>query len=89
MEENINGFEIYYSIVNIVDYLALADIDRNDASELYRILDKLLRIEADRMGEDVNGAFEAIADANDVGGVKTWQEMVAEIKKLHESGERG
>ncbi len=86
--KNINRVEIYYSIINIVDYLALADIDRNDASELYRILDKLLRIEADRMGEDVNNTFNAIADANDVSGVKSWQEMVEAFKELFAKGER-
>lgn len=86
--ENINRVEIYYSIINIVDYLALADIDKNDASELYRILDKLLRIEADRMGEDVNNTFNSIADANDVANVKSWQEMVEAFKELYNKGER-
>lgn len=88
MKENINRVELYYSIINIVDYLALADIDRNDASELYRILDKLLRIEADRMGEDVNDTFKSIADANDAGEARSWQGMVAIFKHLHETGER-
>ena len=86
--ENINRVELYYSIINIVDYLALAEIDKNDASELYRILDKLLRIEADRMGEDINDVFKSIADANDAGEAKSWQDMVAIFEHLYENGER-
>ena len=80
--------ELYFAIVNIVDFIALSDIDRENASELYRILDKLLRIDAEYSEEDINDTFEAIADANDVGGVKTWQEMVQEFKELHKNGER-
>ena len=38
--------ELYYAIINIVDFLALAEVDKDDASELYRILDKLLSIDA-------------------------------------------
>lgn len=82
------GFELYYSIVNIVDFIALADIDRETQSELYRILDRLLRIEADYEGEDINDVFEGITDANDVGGVKSWQEMVVEFKDMFKKGER-
>ncbi len=86
--ENINRPEIYYSIVNIVDYIANVDMDSNNRSELYRILDKLLRIESDRAGEDINDTFNAIADANDVSGVKSWQEMVEAFKELFAKGER-
>lgn len=81
-------FELYYSIVNIVDFIALADIDKETQSELYRILDRLLRIEADYRGEDINDTFESITDANDVGGVKSWQEMVSEFKDMFKKGER-
>lgn len=80
--------ELYFAIVNIVDFIALSDIDRENASELYRILDKLLRIDAEYSEEDINDTFEAIADANDVGGVKSWQEMVWEFKELHRNGDR-
>lgn len=82
------GFELYYSIVNIVDFIALTDIDRETQSELYRILDRLLRIEADYEGEDINDVFEGITDANNVGGVKSWQEMVVEFKDMFKKGER-
>jgi hypothetical protein len=80
--------ELYYAILNIVDYLALSDTDRETRSQLYRTLDKLLWIHADDIGEDISETFAAIADANDVGGVKSWQEMVYEFTMLFEKGER-
>ena len=80
--------ELYYAIINIVDFLALAEVDKDDASELYRILDKLLRIDAEHNNQTIEENFEGIADANDAGGVKTWQEMVEVFKELHKNGER-
>ena len=80
--------EIYNSIVNIVDYLALTDTDRETRSKLYEILDELLVIEADNLDENISDTFAAIADANDVGGVKSWQEMVYEFTMLFDKGER-
>ena len=80
--------ELYYSIVNIVDFIALADIDKETQSELYRILDRLLRIESDYSREDINDTFESITDANDAGGVKSWQEMVSVFKDMFKKGER-
>lgn len=80
--------ELYYAIVNIVDYLALAEVDNDEERELYRILDKLLRFESECKEADINETFDAIADANDVGGVKSWQEMVKEMKELFKNGER-
>lgn len=81
-------YELYYAIMNIIDYLALAEIDKLDQPELYKILDKLIAIDSGHNGESIDDEFNAIADANDVGGVKTWQEMVTEIRKLHKNGER-
>lgn len=80
--------ELYYAIINIVDYLTLAQIDKMDQSELYKILDKLIAIDSGYNGEAIDDEFNAIADANDVGGVKTWQEMVAAFKELYVNGER-
>lgn len=80
--------ELYYAIINIVDFLALAEIDKLEQSELYRILDKLLAIDSGYNGMPIDDEFNAIADANDVGGVKTWQEMVAAFKELYVNGER-
>lgn len=80
--------ELYYAIINIVDFLALAEIDKLEQFELYRILDKLLAIDSGYNGMPIDDEFNAIADANDVGGVKTWQEMVAAFKELYVNGER-
>jgi hypothetical protein len=80
--------ELYYAIINIVDFLALAEVDKLDQSELYRILDKLLAIDSGYNGMPIDEEFNTIADANDAGGVKTWQEMVEVFKELHEKGER-
>lgn len=80
--------ELYYAIINIVDYLTLTEIDKMDQSELYKILDKLIAIDSGYNGETIDDEFNAIADANDVGGVKTWQEMVAAFKELYVNGER-
>ncbi len=80
--------ELYYAIINIVDFLALAEVDKLDQSELYRILDKLLAIDSGYNGMSIDEEFEGITDGNDVGGVKTWQEMVEVFKELHENGER-
>lgn len=80
--------ELYYAIINIVDFLALAEVDKLDQFELYRILDKLLAIDSACNGMPIDEEFNAIADANDTGGVKTWQEMVEVFKELHKKGER-
>lgn len=80
--------ELYYAIINIVDFLVLAEVDKLEQSELYRILDKLLAIDSGYNGTPIDEEFNAITDANDAGGVKTWQEMVEVFKELHKKGER-
>lgn len=80
--------ELYYAIINIVDFLALAEVDKLEQSELYRILDKLLAIDSGYNGMSIDEEFEGITDGNDAGGVKTWQEMVEVFKELHKNGER-
>lgn len=84
-----NRPELYYAIMNIVDFLALAE-NLNELSEkrLYVVLDRLLTEDSFYNDESTEDTFNAIADANNVGGVKTWQEMVKEIKVLFENGER-
>lgn len=68
--------ELYYAIVNIVDYLAK---NGND-SKLYETLDTLLAM--------TDHTIEDIADANDCGGCSTWNELVDGIRELFETGER-
>ena len=72
--------ELYYAIMNIVDYLAINKYTPIKGS-LYSILDSLSHL--------AKVSIEDIADANDCGKCETWVELVEEIRKLHKSGERG
>lgn len=82
------GMELYMSIVNIVDYLALNDLSTEDQVDLYGALNSLLRVEANENDTTTDDVFNTIADANDAGGVKSWQEMVEVFKELWANGER-
>ena len=77
-----NTTSLYYATINIVDYLALYEdvIPKIKKSKLYRILFELQSITGDTV--------EDIADANDAGGCKTWNELVNRFKELHKKGER-
>ena len=73
--------ELYYAIVNILDYLAKhKNLTEEKRMELYFILNKLLTTS----GETI----EDIANANDCGGCKTWIEIVDRFRELYTSGER-
>ena len=80
--------EIYYSILNIIDFLALTNLDEEKRIKLYEILDDLLELEAWLSDQSREEAFEAIADANDAGGVKNWEEMVNTFAELIDKGDR-
>lgn len=81
--------EIYYAIINIVSYLASSKIiDEDEQNELKGILDKLLALEAKNENSTLQETFDAITDANDVGGVKNWDEMIEEFKELIVNGKR-
>ncbi len=74
--------ELYYAIMNIVDYLALNKNTLNGKirGNLIIILDDLL---------EMNGStIENIADANDCGECHTWDQLVNCIRELFEIGER-
>lgn len=77
-----NTTSLYYATINVVDYLALYEdvIPKMKKSKLYRILFELQSITGDTV--------EDIADANDAGGCKTWNELVNRFKELHKKGER-
>ena len=77
-----NTTSLYYATINIVDYLALYEdvIPKMKKSKLYRILFELQSITGDTV--------EDIADANDAGDCKTWNELVNRFKELHKKGER-
>lgn len=74
--------ELYYAIMNIVDYLALDrdGIDTNKRCVLISILKDLCSI----------GGYEIedIADANDCGECHTLGHLIKEIRKQFNSGER-
>lgn len=77
-----NTTSLYYATINILDYLALYGdvIPKTKKSRLYRVLIYLQSITGDTV--------EDIADANDAGDCKTWNELVERFKELHKKGER-
>ena len=74
--------ELYYAIINIVDYLALNKNNLSEArrGDLIHILDDLLNMRGD--------TIEDIADANDCGECQTWDQLIDAIRELFETGER-
>ena len=87
-------FELYYAMVNIVDYLALNDVS-ND-TEYIDILNKLTKLESEREMETVEDFMESFADANDCGEyldrnnieMPTWRDIVKAFSELFERGNR-
>lgn len=88
--------ELYYAMLNIVDYLALEDnISKETEEKLYKILDEILDIDTEYQlqdGEDFEQAckdhFDSIADANDAGSARDWKEMAAIFRHLWINGDR-
>ncbi len=88
--------ELYYAMLNIVDYLALEDnISKETEEKLYKILDEILDIDTEYQlqdGEDFKQArkdhFDGIADANDAGSARDWKEMAAIFRHLWVNGDR-
>lgn len=79
--DNINKYAgLYYAIMNILDYIALNNVTKENEISLYKILDSLLSIEGSKI--------EDLADANDCGNVDNWADFVAKLKQLFENGER-
>ena len=68
----------YFDIMNLLDAIATGETE--PTAETIQRLDDLLRIDG--------GTVEDIADANDCGACKTWAEIIASLKRLHENGER-
>lgn len=87
---------LYCAILNIVDFLALADnISKETEEKLYKILDEILDIDTEYQlqdGEDFEQArkdnFEGITDANDAGCANDWKEMAAIFRHLWVNGDR-
>ena len=88
--------ELYYAMINIVDFLALSeDVTKETEEKLYNILDELLDIDTKfrlEDGEDFAQArkenFEGITDANDAGSARDWKEMAAIFRHLFNNGDR-
>lgn len=88
--------ELYYAMLNIVDYLALEEnISKETEEKLYKILDEILDIDTEYQlqdGEDFEQArkdhFDGIADANDAGSARDWKEMAAIFRHLWVNGDR-
>ena len=88
---------LYCAILNIVDFLALADnISKETEEKLYKILDEILDIDTKQNhlqdGEDFEQArkdhFDGITDANDAGVARDWKEMAAIFRHLWVNGDR-
>lgn len=78
-----NGPELYYAIMNILDFVALNHLKHEEELELYSILDRLQKF------DPVGLETESIADANDCGKASTWEEIVVELQKQFIKGDRG
>lgn len=74
--------ELYYAIMNIIDYLALNKntIAPKRQAELIYILDDLLDMRGDTIAD--------IADANDCGECHTWDQLINAIREQFEVGDR-
>lgn len=72
--------ELYYAIVNILDYLALNEVCQVRRIELLKTCDTLLPYTGSEISD--------IADANDCGSCNDWDTLIIELRKLHESGDR-
>lgn len=70
--------EIYYSILNILDYYA------KDGKELEPKMIPFL----DYLAAKDNINISDISDANDCGTCRTWDELVKAMTELYKKGER-
>lgn len=77
--------EIYYAIMNILDYLALHErLNEFEKDILYEMCETLVKFQS----EDRLDFIHTCSDANDCGICESFQEMVIELRKLFKSGER-
>lgn len=72
--------ELYYSIMNILDYLALNEVNQVHKNELLNVCDILLKHTGDNISD--------LSGANDCGICDNWNDFISALKRLHESGDR-
>ena len=80
--------EIYYAIMNILDYMALNEVSDETKNKLFEIVDQLR--ECDKLSDESKTEYiSSLADANDCGAdCTTWEMVVSRLKELFETGER-
>ena len=72
----IEEMEMYYVLIDLIDWY-VTGCNKDDFIKI------LKRIEFYGGGSPAD-----VGDANDCGCCESWEEVIEEIKKLHESGER-
>lgn len=81
--------EIYYAIVNILDYLASYNVDTMTKVRMFCILDKLAEeLVKAGLDDNIQEVIASTADANDAGGSITWVEIVESFKEQYRNGNR-
>lgn len=81
--------EIYYAIMNILDYMALHEVSAETENKLFQVLDTLRESDIDFSDESKTDYISSLADANDCGADCTsWEMVVSRLRELFEKGER-
>lgn len=81
--------ELYYAIMNILDYMALNEVSDETKNKLFQILDNLRDCDKDFSDESKTDYISSLADANDCGADCTsWEMVISRLKELFETGER-
>lgn len=78
--------ELYFAIVNILDYMALHETEH--AAALFSILDTLAAEYARQNDTEVEEVIQDIASANDAENADNWTDIINAFKALYASGER-
>ena len=74
--------ENYFKIIDIID--GIAKIQRKATTEEIKIMNEL----AKKDGEDIKQYISDLANANDCGDCRTWEDVINAFKELWKNGER-
>lgn len=81
-----NDKEIYFAIMNILDYMALhEELSHDNQNKLIEICYSLLPF---LDGDSNQDKIAAMADANDCGDCSSFSTMVFALRELHKKAER-